>query len=115
MPFKTTINWLFNDIWYYLVTGCFDWQFGIFQHSVVRVYYILKFETFPQLILFTFPLNALERLIFIKTSRYWCRKEIEPNYKEKFVSSDNPEQNIWQKVAKAGKIGQDQSGIKAGH
>lgn len=27
----------------------------------------------------------------------------------------NPEQNIWQKVAKAGKIGQDQSGIKAGH
>ena len=24
MPFKTTVNWLFNDIWFYLVIGCFD-------------------------------------------------------------------------------------------
>ena len=39
---KTTINWLFNDIWYYLVISCFDWKNGVFQQSVVRVYYILK-------------------------------------------------------------------------
>ena len=24
MPFKTTGNWLFNDVWRYLVIGCFD-------------------------------------------------------------------------------------------
>ena len=24
MPFKTTVTWLFNDIWCYLVIGCFD-------------------------------------------------------------------------------------------
>ena len=26
MPFKITVNWLFNDIWCYLVIGCFDWK-----------------------------------------------------------------------------------------
>ena len=48
MPFKTTVNWLFNDIWYYLVIGSFDWKIGVFQQIVVRVYYILKasYETF---------------------------------------------------------------------
>ena len=38
MPFKTTINWLFNDIWCYLVIGSFDWIIGVFQQTVVRVY-----------------------------------------------------------------------------
>ena len=27
MSFKTTVNWLFNDIWCYLIIGCFDWKF----------------------------------------------------------------------------------------
>ena len=39
---KSTINWLFNDIWCYLFITCFDWKIGIFQQTVVRVYYILK-------------------------------------------------------------------------
>ena len=39
MPFKTIVNWLFNDIWCYLVIGSFDWKIGIFQQTVVRVYY----------------------------------------------------------------------------
>ena len=42
MPFKTTVNWLFNDIKCYFVIGCFNWKIGIFQQTVVRVYYILK-------------------------------------------------------------------------
>ena len=42
MPFKTTLNCRFNDIWCYLVTGSFDWKIGIFQQTVVRVYCILK-------------------------------------------------------------------------
>ena len=42
MPFKTTVNWLFNDIWCYLVIGCFDWKIGVFQQTVARFYYILK-------------------------------------------------------------------------
>ena len=34
--FKTTINWLFNDIWCYLVIGYFDWRICIFQQTVPR-------------------------------------------------------------------------------
>ena len=40
--FKTTINWLFSDIGCYLVIGCFNWKIGVFQQTVVKVYYILK-------------------------------------------------------------------------
>ena len=29
--FKTAINCLFNDIWFYLIIGCFDWKIGVFQ------------------------------------------------------------------------------------
>ena len=42
MPSKATLNWLFNDIWCYFVIGCFDWKIGVFQRTVVKVYYILK-------------------------------------------------------------------------
>ena len=41
MSSKTTINWLFNDIWCYLFIACFDWKI-VFQQTVARVYYILK-------------------------------------------------------------------------
>ena len=36
MPFKTALNWLFNDMWCYLVIDSFDWRIGIFQQTVVR-------------------------------------------------------------------------------
>ena len=39
MPFKTTVNWLFNDIWRYLGTGYFDWKIS---ETIERVYYIHK-------------------------------------------------------------------------
>ena len=42
MPLKTTVNWLFNDISYCLVIGCFNWKIRVFQQRIVRVYYILK-------------------------------------------------------------------------
>ena len=42
MPSKTGVNWLYNDIWCYLSSACFDWKIGIFQQAVVRVYYILN-------------------------------------------------------------------------
>ena len=35
MPYKTTINLLFNDMWCHLFIS-------VFQQTVVRVYYILK-------------------------------------------------------------------------
>ena len=41
MPFKTIVNWLFTDIWCYLVTGCFNWKVVVSQQEVVRVYYTL--------------------------------------------------------------------------
>ena len=28
------VNW--NDIWCYLVIGCFDWKIGVFQQTIVR-------------------------------------------------------------------------------
>ena len=31
MPFKTKVNWLFTDIWCYLVIGCFGWNIVVFQ------------------------------------------------------------------------------------
>ena len=34
-------------------------------------------------------------------------KETGPSYGQKFVCSDNPGQNIWHKVKKSSKIGQD--------
>ena len=42
MPFKTTVNLLFNDIWNCLVIGSFDWKFVVFQKTFVRVYCILN-------------------------------------------------------------------------
>ena len=36
MPFKATVNWLFNDLWCYLVTSCFDWKNGLIQQTVGR-------------------------------------------------------------------------------
>ena len=36
MPFKTSVNWLSNDIWCYLVIVCFDWKIGVFQKIVLR-------------------------------------------------------------------------------
>ena len=36
MPFKATVNWLFNDIWRYLVIGYFS--------TVVRIYYVSKMK-----------------------------------------------------------------------
>ena len=41
MPFKTTVTWLCNDMWCYLVIAFFDWKVGVFQQRVVNVYCIL--------------------------------------------------------------------------
>ena len=41
-PWKITINRLFNDIWCYFFIASFDWKIGVFQQTVVRVYYILN-------------------------------------------------------------------------
>ena len=38
MPSKTTVNWLFNNIWCYLFIACFDCKIDVFQQTVVRVY-----------------------------------------------------------------------------
>ena len=47
MPSKTTVDWLFNDI-RYLFIAFFDWKIVVFQQSVIRVYYILKWIYFKQ-------------------------------------------------------------------
>ena len=45
---KTTLNWLYNDIWCYLDIGYFDWKTDVFQQTVIRVYYIFKFDKYVQ-------------------------------------------------------------------
>ena len=45
LSFKTAVNWLFNDIWRFLVIACIEWKIGVFQQIVVRVYYILNLVT----------------------------------------------------------------------
>ena len=42
-----------------------------------------------------------------KTFKNSSKKETGPSYGQKFVSSDNPSQNIWDKLKKYSKIGQD--------
>ena len=44
MPSKTGVNRLYNDIWCYLASACFDWKIDIFQQTVVRIYYILNWR-----------------------------------------------------------------------
>ena len=39
MPFKTTVNWQFNDICY-LVIGCFDWKIGVFQKNSTKKFIV---------------------------------------------------------------------------
>ena len=35
MSFKRTVNWLFNDMWCYLVIVFFDSKIGVFQQKLV--------------------------------------------------------------------------------
>ena len=46
MPFKISVNWLFNDMSCYLVIGYFDWKTADFQQTVVRVYNIFNSRNF---------------------------------------------------------------------
>ena len=39
IQFKTTVNWLFNDIGCYLATDNFDGKIGIFQRTVIGLLY----------------------------------------------------------------------------
>ena len=41
IPFKA-LNWLFTDIWCYLVIDYFDWKFFVFWQTAVRVYSTLN-------------------------------------------------------------------------
>ena len=47
-----------------------------------------------------------------KISENFSVKETEPSYRQKFVCSDVPGKNIWHKVKKYSKIGQDFKNIR---
>ena len=68
MPTKT-INCLFNDVWCYLFIACFDWKIGVFQQTVIRVYYILKGKD----TLRNFSFRAFHEIQF---QRYFMKHEI---------------------------------------
>ena len=48
MSFKATINWLFNDIWRYLVIDCFDLKIGVLLQTVARVFFISLLHLFDE-------------------------------------------------------------------
>ena len=52
-----------------------------------------------------FTLNIWTRFEVIKTLRYWSLKKTATSYKEKCVDTENPLQNIWNKVKKLREIG----------
>ena len=61
MPFKTTLNWLFNDIGCHLVIGSFDCKICIFQQTVVRGL------LYPQPYLFNKPFFLHDQRVMAKT------------------------------------------------
>ena len=69
MPFKTTVNWLFNDMWFYLVIGFFDWKIGVFQQTVEGFIVSLYPKDLIKILLMeNFILMKLLLLSFIKVS-----------------------------------------------
>ena len=66
IPFKTTVNWLFNNTWRHLVIGCFGWKICIFQQTVVRIYDILKVECFiARCVSWCRPVGRLGNRVFL--------------------------------------------------
>ena len=63
MLFKTTVNWLFTDIWCYLVIGCFEWKTVVFRQTLARVYYILN-DTHREKMYFTNSTGASDRSFY---------------------------------------------------
>ena len=45
IPFKTTVNWLINDIWCYLVIGCFDREISVFQQTPTKEFIVSLTDT----------------------------------------------------------------------
>ena len=63
ISFKTTVNWLFNDVWCYLFIACFHWKIDVFQQTVVRVYYILNLNIPSRFLRLKFYLISLFHFI----------------------------------------------------
>ena len=59
MPFKTTVNWLFNDTWCYLVIVCFDWKLAFFFKQLWGAYCILKAWIFSGILISRFDQNSI--------------------------------------------------------
>ena len=47
IPFKTTVDWQFNNMCYYLAVAFFDWKIGVFQQTVVSVVLMIVFLIKP--------------------------------------------------------------------
>ena len=66
-----TIVWLFNDIWCYLFIACFEWKIGVFQQTVVVVYFILK-QTSRTFKIVHFLSSYLSISRFYRSSHWRC-------------------------------------------
>ena len=78
MPFKATVNWLFNDMWCYLVITFFDWKVGVFQQTVVRVYCILKFQLFfHKMYIFDVATFFLHQVLIQPTQFFSCSTNLQ--------------------------------------
>ena len=85
MPSKTTVNWLFNDIWCYLFIACSDQKISVLGETAVRVYYILLIYEFH----YDYIKNKCgnkSKLLFTDTDGLMYEIETEDIYKD--FSSD---------------------------
>ena len=81
-----------------------------FRWQILRSYRFVAEVTFNAsdlLHIFIFYHNLRNALKLHKMSKTSSLKETGPNYYQKFVCSDNLGENIWHKVKKYSKIGQD--------
>ena len=78
MSSKTTVNWLFNDNWGYLINGCF--KIDVFQQTVVRVYYILKIILVILLKAFSILIRFLKNIAWQNMLMAQINKKLLMNY-----------------------------------
>ena len=78
MSSKTTVNWLFNDNWGYLINGCF--KIDVFEQTVVRVYYILKIILVILLKAFSILIRFLKNIAWQNMLMAQINKKLLMNY-----------------------------------
>ena len=74
MPFRTTVNWLFNDIWRYLIIGCFIWKIGVFSINSCRGL-LYPQKAFPINLHFLDTVGVCPKHLFFTSKKHFSRRK----------------------------------------